>query len=376
MTAREKDNLTEWIRIGPPEVRTRVYTFAFQPERPDELIVGTRPEGFYRFNTERISWQRIDVDCKFTLGIGPNQHSVAISHRNSDVLFLAAEQHGILRTENGGKSWVYANTGLRGKDTLALNGICFCFHPQDRRMMLYGSDGGLYKSKDIGQTWSHVQEGLPKLCRNLQAEGRYWATSVWRIGVHSAFPDRVFAGIYCAPPDESAGMYVSDDFGESWNLCSTGLPDGKFHDLNDHKGVYDFAISNIDPGMMFVGLRTGLFETRNGGVSWQAAGPFRMPVSAVCFHPYNAGTTFVGLNDGSVCRSTDHGKTWSEVSRGLPLNIRAERVAFRFKNYDGTEEERTEYRWRSRIWKLGINPKRPDELYAATPFGLFQRKIG
>ena len=376
MTPIVKDNLTEWVRIGPPEVRTRVYTFAFLPERPYELIVGTRPEGLYRVHTEQDSWRAIDVGCKFTHGIGPNQHGIEISHRNSDVLLLGVEQHGILKSADGGRIWAYANTGLRGTETYALNGICFCFHPEDSRMVLYGSDGGLYKSKDIGQTWTHVQEGLPTLCPNLQADGKYWATSVFRIGVHSAFPDRVFAGIYCAPPDASAGMYVSDDFGDTWNDYSNGLPEGKFQDLNDHKGVHDFAISNIDPEIMFVGLRVGLYETHNGGVSWQVAGPFRMPVSAVCFHPYDAGTIFVGLQDGSVWISSDLGKSWKGINVGLPVNVKAERVIFRFMNYDGTTEERTEYRWSSNIWKLGINPTLPEDLYAATPFGLFQRKIG
>ena len=171
-------------------------------------------------------------------------------------------------------------------------------------------------------------------------------------------------------------MYVSDDFGDSWHLCSTGLPEGKFGDLNDHRGVHDFAISHSNPNVMFAGLRTGLFRSQDRGVTWHPGGPFQMPVTAVCFHPCHDDTIFVALGDGSVCVSTDLGNTWKDISQGLPVNIRAERVVFQFANYDGTTEERTEYRWKSHIWKLGINPEMPHDLYAATPFGLFRRAIG
>ena len=367
-----------WICVGPPEIGTRVHTFAFLPGKSGELIAGTRPDGFYKINVNNKLWQMIDVDCQFTLGIGPNQHSIAISPHDHSLIFLGIEEHGIMRSTDAGSNWLYANTGLRGKQAYSLNGICFCFHPQDKRLIFYGSDGGIYRSSDSGQTWVHLLQGIPSLRFNPRVGRRYPydATSVFQLGTHPAFPDRVYAGFYVAPPEAAAGMYVSNDAGESWQPCSGGLPEGKFPDRNDHKGVLDFAISDTDPEVIFAGVRRGLFMTRDGGNSWRRCAPFQTGVWAVCLHPGNTSTVFAGLEDGSVHVLNDFATTWRDISQGLPVDVRAERVTFQFRNYDGTTEERTDYRWRSIVLKLGINPEMPDELYAATPFGLFKRRIG
>ena len=278
------DLYDKWTRVGPSEIETRVPTFAFLPGKPGELIVGTRPEGFYKVNANDELWQKIDVDWQFALDIGPNPQSIAVSPHDHSLMFLGIEEHGILRSTDAGASWLYANSGLRGKETGSLNGVCFCFHPQEKRLVYYGSNGGLYRSGDAGQTWAYLQKGLPPLRRSARMGGRYDGAGVNQVGVHRAAPDRVYAGFFGVPPPAAAGMYVSNDAGDSWQPCSAGMPDGESDLGLSHKAVYDFAMSDTDPEVIFAGLCKGLFVTRDGGRSWHPCGPFETVVSAVCLH--------------------------------------------------------------------------------------------
>ena len=116
----------------------------------------------------------------------------------------------------------------------------------------------------------------------------------------------------------------------------------------------------------------GLFKTLDGGESWRPSGSFQGQVRAVYLPPDSLSEVFVGVDGGQVYRSADLGRSWEDISKGLPVDIKAEPLTFRFIHYDGSSELRTDYKWAATVFKLEGHPSRPGELYAATPFGLFK----
>lgn len=76
------------------------------------------------------------------------------------------------------------------------------------------------------------------------------------------------------------------------------------------------AIDPNDPEHLFAGGIGGLFESRNGGLTWSSTGFGPRPVEAFVTDPAVPSTLYVASETG-VFRSTDGGVTWTERSAGL-----------------------------------------------------------
>ena len=106
-------------------------------------------------------------------------------------------------------------------------------------------DGGIYRSKDGGETWAKLGGGLPT--------GEFGRANV---GIPSAAPNRVYAIIEAKP---GAGFYRSDDLGDTWTLVN-----GQDR-LTTRPFYYDTL--GIDPGTpdtVYVGDETWFKSTDAG----------------------------------------------------------------------------------------------------------------
>ena len=110
-------------------------------------------------------------------------------------------------------------------------------------------------------------------------------------------------------------MHVSTDNGATFTLQIIGLP---------NRYIKDLSVDPADPLTALVtvsGFGSGhVFETVNGGVSWQdiSSNLPDVPVNAVLYDPATTSTIYVGTDLG-VYRSTDGGTNWSPFNNGLPL---------------------------------------------------------
>ena len=101
-----------------------------------------------------------------------------------------------------------------------------------------------------------------------------FACRAMRLAQHPSKPDT----IYCAL--EFGGAMVSHDSGQSWNDCGDPLVEmSKLPHLSSQiatdktsEGMLDghaLTIAAADPDAVVIALRMGLFETRDGGKTWQ-----------------------------------------------------------------------------------------------------------
>jgi photosystem II stability/assembly factor-like uncharacterized protein len=155
-----------------------------------------------------------------------------------------------------------------------------------------------------------------------------------------ADPDRIYAS-------QSTGWHGqviqrSDDGGKTWNpvgneFAYDGVPgthqwyDGTPHPW-EFARVWHLEPSHTDPDTVLAGVEdAALFKSSDGGQTWQelsglrghGSGPHWQPgAGGMCLHtivvdPRDADRIYVAISAAGAFRSTDGGKTWQPINRGL-----------------------------------------------------------
>jgi photosystem II stability/assembly factor-like uncharacterized protein len=215
------------------------------------------------------------------------------------------------------------------------------FHPTDAQIVYIGSDGGIFKSTDGGQTWAGRNGGLVTTqiyagfangsataalaVGGLQDNGtiKYMGTPSW---------SKIFGGDggWCAidPANESViyeeyvylNMYKSEDGGDNWiEIHPYSSTEANF--------IAPFVICESSPNVLYAGTR-GVKKSTNGGTSWTYPGGGSswngtpMAVIGVSFTSPDTLCAATGSSATSaifeVRRSVNGGATWTNVTAGLP----------------------------------------------------------
>ena len=150
-----------------------------------------------------------------------------IDPRNSNVVWVAAQgplfseggERGLYETTDGGRTWTASFTINKdtGVNDLAFDprnpDVIYAGTYQRRRhvgqMIGGGPDGGIFKTRDGGKTWTKLTKGLPT-----HDVGRI------TLATDPRKPATVYANISSVPADR--GFYVSNDQGASWKKLGDG----------------------------------------------------------------------------------------------------------------------------------------------------------
>lgn len=164
------------------------------------------------------------------------------------------------------------------------------------------------------------------------ADGRSWELeshqlkewSVREVAVAPSAPNRLFAGT------RGDGVLLSEDFGRSFKKpCYGKRGPGKVHCI---------TVDPRDPNTLYAGTEPiDLFVSHDGGKSWECldsvravswVGTVTYPVPTVEPHirdiaidPKDSRTLYVALQVGYMLKSTDGGKSWKLLNRGLDADV-------------------------------------------------------
>jgi photosystem II stability/assembly factor-like uncharacterized protein len=108
----------------------------------------------------------------------------------------------------------------------------------------------------------------------------------------------------------SAGLFVSDDFGETFHRVATWPGDAP--EVTRFLAARLFALEPT----LFVGTRGGLYRTNDSGHEWQRVGASEIS-SAVRDMSWPGPELFVA-SDSGLHRSVDKGERWVRMGAGLP----------------------------------------------------------
>ncbi|MEO7963294.1 MAG: hypothetical protein ABIT38_05220, partial [Gemmatimonadaceae bacterium] len=198
--------------------------------------------------------------------------------------------------------------------------------PGDPAIIYVGSaSGGVWKSVNAGTTWSPIFD-------------KEAVTSIGDMAVEPGNPDVVYVGTGEANVRNSVsfgvGVYKTTDGGKTW----------KHLGLSDTRHISRIVINPLEPRKVYVAAighafgpneERGVFMTEDGGATWKKSLYLddRHGASDLEIDPQNPNILYAGMwyfdrkqwthrsgdEKGGVYRSIDGGKSWTKLTKGLPL---------------------------------------------------------
>jgi photosystem II stability/assembly factor-like uncharacterized protein len=276
-----------WVGTGSAEIRSNIIT----------------GKGVYRSDDEGRTWRFAGLE-----GVGQIR-TIETDPRNADVAFVAAvgnafapsPERGIYRTRDGGKTWqrVLFVSDSTGASDVAINPanpdeIWAGMWRAERKpwTIISGArEGGVYRSRDGGDTWRKVTAGLPT-----------GLTGKVAIAIARSDPRRLYAMIE-APGDEG-GLYRSDDGGERWRLVN--------NESGPRARPFYYTWVFVDPTDADVVYTAALrfFKSTDGGRTFTTIPTPHGDNHDLWINPSDP-RIMVQSNDGGANVTLDGGKTWS-----------------------------------------------------------------
>jgi photosystem II stability/assembly factor-like uncharacterized protein len=221
-------------------------------------------------------------------------------------------------------SWQYLGpTNISGRAT----DIAVADQNGSRRIYAAYATSGVWKTDDDGQSWQPIFE-------------RYASTSIGDIAVAPSNSDIVWIGTGEANLFRASmagvGVYKSTDSGRTFTHAG----------LTDTQTIARIVIDPANPEVVYVAASghewtdnemRGVFKTSDGGRTWTKI-LYRSPRTGaidLVMDPSDSNTLYAamwqrirrkwsdprvepGYDEGGVWKTTDGGKTWSEINDGLP----------------------------------------------------------
>ena len=196
-----------------------------------------------------------------------------------NTVYVATGSGGIFKTTNGGIDWTPI---FDRQNTISVGDIAL--EPGNPDVIWVGTGesnvrnsvsfgDGVYKSTDGGKTWKHL--GLKD------------TNTISKIIVHPKNPDIAYVAAvgHAWGQNDERGVFMTTDGGKTWT---------KTLFIDNQHGASDLEIDPVNPNILYAGMWR--FERK----PW---------------------TFTSGSEKGGVYRSTDGGRTWNKLEKGLPKMI-------------------------------------------------------
>ena len=332
-----------WRPIADGALQTgSVGDIAVAPSDPNVVYVGmgehaprgvmtTYGDGMYKSTDAGQTWKH--------LGLEKTRHisDVAVHPHNPDVLWVAAqgalhgpsEDRGIYKSTDGGMSWkkvlyVDENSGASSLSVDANNPrILYAATWQHRRLPWKVESGGpgcsIWKSTDGGDTWTKINEGLPKEMGKIG------------VSVSRANSNRVYAIVEAEK--SKAGLYRSDNGGKSWQLLSND------QNITSRSWYYMEVFADPQNADIVYVLNAPMMRSIDGGKTFSNISVGHGDTHDLWINPANNQNMILG-DDGGAEISFNAGRSWSSLNNQPTAQfyrINADKQ-FPYKLYTGQQD--------------------------------------
>jgi photosystem II stability/assembly factor-like uncharacterized protein len=228
-------------------------------------------------------------------------------------VILAGSRQGVMRSDDGGKTWRDASEGLGTKYVRWL-----AYHPAMSDREFAGTEpADIFVSGDGANSWK--QGGGVTALRDAHRWFLPYSPQAGCIRGFAFHGSRVYAAA------EVGGALRSDDGGATWQLCagSNGDPDleGPPAPLI-YPDVHSIEVHPSSPDWVYAPTGGGFYRSRDGGATWTLA--YECYVRAMWLDPDDTEHMLIGPADnvdrnGRIEESRDGGETWTPASAGLQV---------------------------------------------------------
>ena len=279
-----------WDVSGPHFAGWEIYHVKGSPADPNRLYAAQSSGWFgqliQRSNDGGKTWE--PVDNKFVYDGVPGTHQsvdgtphpwefkrvwhLEPSLTDPDTVYAGVEDAALFRTTDGGQSWRELS-GLRGHGSgprwqPGAGGMCLHTILLDPcvpgRMFIAISAAGVFRSDDAGETWRPINRGLKS--GYIPDPNADVGHCVHRIAQHRLRPDVLFM-------QKHWDVMRSDDAGESWHEVSGNLPSdfGFVIEVHAHEPetIYVVPIKSDSEHFPPDG-KLRVYRSRTGGNEWEA----------------------------------------------------------------------------------------------------------
>jgi photosystem II stability/assembly factor-like uncharacterized protein len=194
-------------------------------------------------------------------------HTVIQDPKDPGRAYVAISAAGAFRTDDGGKTWLPINRGLRSDyelpDPTADVGHCvhsLAMHASKPDTLFMQKHWDVMRSDDAGAMWHEVSGDLP-------------TDFGFPIGVHAHEPETIYVVPIKSdsehfPPDGKLRVYRSRTGGHEWEALTKGLPqqDCYVNILRD-----SMAVDSLDSCGIYFGTTGGqVYASNDSGDTWNA----------------------------------------------------------------------------------------------------------
>jgi photosystem II stability/assembly factor-like uncharacterized protein len=292
------------------------------------ILLGTKKGAFIlESDAQRRSWSLRGPFCE----TWPLNHAIADAASGTIYAAGGNEWFGpaVWKSTDLGATWSHSSEGLAYKEGEEPIKSAWSLAPAGRSLYAGVEPAGLFRSDDAGQTWRHVA-GL----RNHPTRPE-WQPGAAGLILHSLVPHlgderQIWVGI------SSAGVFHTADGGETWEPRNRGtrsdfMPEGQRYP-EFGQCVHCLVRAPGMPERLYQQNHCGMYRSDDGGRSWQSieAGlpsTFGFPAAA---HPRDPDTLYLLPLNGDVVgryvpdakaavwRTRDGGASWQDLREGLP----------------------------------------------------------
>jgi photosystem II stability/assembly factor-like uncharacterized protein len=236
------------------------------------LYCGVAPAALFESRDSGRTWQLVrglfDHPHRphWTPGFGGLAlHTILPHPTDRERLLVAISAGGVYRTEDGGRSFLVSNRGIRAEflpDKHPEFGQCVhkvVRHPARPERFFLQNHWGLYRSDDGGVSWQDVANGVPSDFGFAMAAHPHDPDTVYIVPLES---DR-----FRCVPEGKLRVYRTRDAGKSWRPLSRGLPQRQAYETILRDGL---ATDTRDPAGVYFGTRSGkVFGSADEGGTWK-----------------------------------------------------------------------------------------------------------
>ena len=254
------------------------------------LLVGT-PKGAFILESDAAR-------CDWTIGSplcdGWPIHDLIVDPSTGAILAAGGSPWygpAVWRSDDRGKTWSHSSAGLTyGETGDSIATVWSLAVAPDGAILAGVQPAGLFRSTDGGATWSHV-EGLTN-----HPTRPPWQPGAGGLILHTIVPhptdvDRAWVGI------SAVGVFETRDGGASWEPRNRGVRADFYPDPHPETGqcVHKLAAAAGEPETLYQQNHCGVYRSDDGGVQWEEITPglpsqFGFPLVT---HPRDPDTAWV-----------------------------------------------------------------------------------